>query len=82
MDSVESAWQNSDTKLKCIRCAVISHHVHVKLSYPNVDHSISPVTFQRVQLQVPLKVPRIQSRDGQAVPVTSLDKNKQEFISI
>lgn len=47
------------------------------LNYPDVDHSISSITLQRVQLQVPLEVPGVQSRDGQAVPVTSLTNRKQ-----
>lgn len=46
--------------------------LHKEKIYPNVDDGIRPVAFQRVELQVPLKVPRVQARDGQAVPVTSL----------
>lgn len=57
-------------------CARERDTVSIKISHPNVDHSVSSVTLQRVQLQVTLKVPGVQSRDGQAVPVTSLDKNK------
>lgn len=62
---------------------VLTHtHTHLmsKLNYPNVDHSVGSITLQRVQLKVPLKVAGVQSGDGQAVPITSLDRNKAEFI--
>lgn len=39
---------------------------------PDVDHSIGPITLQRVQLQVALEVSSIESRDGQSIAVTSL----------
>lgn len=47
--------------------------------YPNVDHSIGSITLQRIQLQVPLKVACIQSRNGQAIPITSLDKTQLTY---
>lgn len=43
-------------------------------SHPDVDHCIGSITLQRVELQVTLKVARVQSRDGKAVPITSLQK--------
>lgn len=58
----------------------LTYRVHVKLNYPDVDHSVGSITLQRVKLQVPLEVASIQSRDGQAVPVTSLEENKTEQI--
>lgn len=38
-----------------------THVMDVNFFYPNVDHCISSITLQRVQLQVPLKVPGIKS---------------------
>lgn len=48
------------------------------MSYPDVDDGVSSKTLQRVEFQVPLKVTSIKARDGQAVPVTSLEQRKKK----
>lgn len=57
-------------------CTFLIPDTYTEVTYPDVDHGISSITLQRVQLQVPLEVPGVQPRDGKAVPVTSLDKKK------
>lgn len=51
----------------------VEAEIHIECKYPDVDHSISPVTLQRVELQVALEVTSIEARDGQTVPIPSLD---------